>query len=129
MLLGVPERRPERRPCRPRIFLVDDDRLRVRLSVAMLERIGARVFAGGSHAEALRLHEADPGLGLVVLDYEMPEDGHAVALVPRVRALRPEACWWGRAATCAARTSPHSEWTATSPGPGVPRTSSASSRA
>lgn len=90
VLLGVREPRPAHWPYRSRVLVVDDDRLLRRLAVAMLERIGAGAFAAASHEEALRLLEADPGIAVTVLDYEMPE-GEPGPLVRRIRALRPDA--------------------------------------
>lgn len=90
MLLGVAEARPARWPYGARVLVVDDDRLLRRLSVAMLERTGASAFAAGSHDEAIRLLEADPGIEVAVLDYDMPGEDPG-PLVRRIRALRPHA--------------------------------------
>lgn len=76
------------RPWTGRVLVVDDDRF-YRMTVAKLfDQIGVPCVSAGTHAQGLRLLEADPGLDLAILDYEMP-DGDVGDLVGRIRAVRP----------------------------------------
>jgi CheY-like chemotaxis protein len=76
------------RPWRGRVLVVDDDRFYRMTVVKLLDQLGVPCFSAGTHAQAVRLLETDPGLDLAVLDYDMP-DGDVGDVVGRIRALRP----------------------------------------
>jgi CheY-like chemotaxis protein len=87
IVLGVAAPRVDR-AWAGRVLVVDDDRF-YRMTVAKLfDQLGVPCVSAGSHAQAVRLLEADPGLDLAVLDYDMP-DGDVGELVGRIRAIRP----------------------------------------
>ena len=70
------------------VLLVDDDPLIQGAVSAMLRRLGHRVTAALTGAEALHLLESSATCSLVILDLNMPVlDGPST--LPRLRALRP----------------------------------------
>ena len=70
-----------------RILVVDDSRVARETSTRMLERSGCVVYGAGDHNLAVRLMRADHGIGVVLLDYELPEDTTAIAA--ELAAVRP----------------------------------------
>ncbi|MHB8604288.1 MAG: response regulator [Thermoplasmatota archaeon] len=71
------------------VLLVEDSEGDARLvSMALRERGGWRVTRAGSVAEALASAEARP-FDAALVDYRLP-DGDGLALLPRLRAARPE---------------------------------------
>jgi DNA-binding NtrC family response regulator len=72
----------------PRVLVVDDEKL-IRWSVRQrLEAAGYAVTEAADGAEALRACADE--IDLVILDYRLP-DTDGVALLPKIRALRPDA--------------------------------------
>ena len=71
-------------PSRPCLLVVDDDRGVLRLTARMLRLEGYTVLEAGSGAEALRLLEVEPGIGLVLTDVVMP-GMHGLDLAAKVQ--------------------------------------------
>lgn len=55
-----------------RVLLVDDSPTNLRITGAMLTRLGAEVVSAESGRAALAVVETDPAFELVLLDYQMP---------------------------------------------------------
>lgn len=58
---------------KPRILVVEDDEATAELERRTLSRAGYPVLVVGRVADALRAIESDPGLGAVLLDYQLPD--------------------------------------------------------
>jgi DNA-binding NtrC family response regulator len=89
LLLGELAGRETRWPGSGRVLLVDDESQLRKVSSALLRRRGCSCFTAESHALALRLVEADPGIEFVVIDFDMPGED-LFATVSRMLQLRPE---------------------------------------
>ncbi len=70
------------------VLVVDDDRGVRRLTARMLRGEGYRVVEAESGAEALKLLESDPAIGLILTDIVMPEM-HGLDLADRVAVRYP----------------------------------------
>jgi CheY-like chemotaxis protein len=72
------------------ILLVEDEELVLDIGRQMLERLGHRVVAARSGAEALDIYERDPGsIDMIILDMIMPGMGGG-ATFDRLKAIRPD---------------------------------------
>jgi PAS domain S-box-containing protein len=72
------------------ILLVEDEELVLDIGRQMLERLGHRVVAARSGAEALAIYERDPGsIDMIILDMIMPGMGGG-AVFDRLKAIRPD---------------------------------------
>lgn len=87
IVLGIEAPRLHR-PHQGRVLVVDDDRFYRMTVMTLIDQLGVPCYSAGTHQQALRLLETDPGLDLVILDFDMP-DGDVGELVSRIRALRP----------------------------------------
>lgn len=73
-----------------RILIVEDEFLvRLTLMEALVDE-GYDVVEAGSGDEALRLLEADPGIGLVMTDIQLPGSLNGLGLVRAAREHRPD---------------------------------------
>ncbi len=89
MILGLHDPGTGRWPTPGRVLVVDDQRMVRVMARALLERAGATCYTAGSHDAALRYLSEDPGIEVVLLDYEMP-DGDIARLIEPARELRPD---------------------------------------
>jgi DNA-binding NtrC family response regulator len=89
MILGVREPLELRWPLEGRVLIVDDDELFRHVAVAVLESAGAPSYAVETEPEALRLLTHDEGIGVLVVDYEIPGTDVG-SLVTRARGYRPD---------------------------------------
>jgi CheY-like chemotaxis protein len=71
------------------ILLVDDDGLIRSTGKRLFEASGRRCATAANHAEAIELLRSQPGIGVAILDFQMP-DGDARDLVRSIRLLRPD---------------------------------------
>jgi two-component system, cell cycle sensor histidine kinase and response regulator CckA len=72
------------------ILLVEDEELVLDIGRQMLERLGHRVVAARSGAEALAIYQRDPGsIDMIILDMIMPGMGGG-ATFDRLKAIRPD---------------------------------------
>lgn len=71
------------------VLYIDDDRALLRLMARTFERAGGRCQTAATHDEGVRALQEDETLRVVLVDYEMP-DGHVVALLERLRRVRPD---------------------------------------
>lgn len=55
-----------------RVLLVDDSPTNLRVTGAMLKRLGCEVVTAESGEEALEIAGKEPAFGLILLDYQMP---------------------------------------------------------
>jgi CheY-like chemotaxis protein len=84
----IPSEFPSSSNHRKLILSVDDEPSILFTRQAILEAEGYRVLSAGDGEDALELFDAHPVIGLVLLDYAMPEmDGAAVAR--QMKARRP----------------------------------------
>ena len=83
VLLGVEDPAGSPRPLAERVLVVDDNRLFRLIQVALLEHSGVGAYAAATFDEALRVLAGDPKIGVVVLDFEMP-DGDVGGLIERL---------------------------------------------
>jgi len=88
LLLDIHVAAGTRWPYAHRVLVVDDSQVARETSTRMLERSGCVVYGAGEHALAVRLMRADHGIGVVLLDYELPDDNTA-ALAAELKAVRP----------------------------------------
>ena len=70
------------------VLCVDDDVYYLRARIAILEQQGYKTLSAKNGAKALMLLQADKHIGLVILDYQMPNMNGA-ELAKRIRHLRP----------------------------------------
>lgn len=70
------------------VLIIDDEQVIRSLQTRLLERIGCACFAAGSQELALRLFKDDPKIGVVLLDYAMPQIDLG-QLIGKLRAVRP----------------------------------------
>jgi DNA-binding NtrC family response regulator len=70
------------------VLIIDDEQVIRALQTRLLERIGCACFAAGNEELALRLFEDNPKIGVVILDYAMP-DFDLGQLIAKLRAIRP----------------------------------------
>lgn len=87
LLLDIHVAAGTRWPYAHRVLVVDDSRIARETSTRMLERAGCVAYGAGDHSLAARLMRADHGIGVVLLDYEMPDDTAAIAA--ELAAVRP----------------------------------------
>jgi CheY-like chemotaxis protein len=87
LLLDIHVAAGTRWPYAYRVLVVDDSRVVRETSARMLERVGCVVYGAGDHALAVRLMRADHGIGVVLLDYELPDNTAAIAA--ELEAVRP----------------------------------------
>jgi CheY-like chemotaxis protein len=87
LLLDIHVAAGTRWPYAHRVLVVDDSRVARETSTRMLERAGCVVYGAADQTLAVRLMRADHGIGVVLLDYEMPDDANAVAA--ELAAVRP----------------------------------------
>lgn len=88
MVLGRHEPGHGTWPRSGRVLVVDDQAMIRVMSSTLLERAGATCYTAATHEAALRYLREDPGIDVVLLDYEMP-DGDIGDLIRRARELRP----------------------------------------
>jgi len=88
LLLDIHVAAGTRWPYAHRVLVVDDSRVARETSTRMLERAGCVVYGAGDHTLAVRLMRADHGIGVVLLDYELPDDNTA-AIAAELEAVRP----------------------------------------
>ena len=89
MLLGL--ERPKAVASLPvdKVLVVDRDAVGEVSYVEQSERIGCVCYKAATPALAVRIFRADPGIGVVVIDYQMP-GLQLVSLVEDLRLLRPD---------------------------------------
>ncbi len=73
ILLGEPEVRYGKWPFPQHVLLIETNRLTRRINVRQLENSACPCYAASSEQEALKLFEANPQIGIVLIDLELPE--------------------------------------------------------
>ena len=89
MLLDLKDPRPVRWPFDGRVLVIEGEEALRRLFVNVLEYAGAGCYGVGTPARAVRLLEADHGIGFVIHDFDMPRP-EVAASVAKIQAVRPD---------------------------------------
>lgn len=88
-LLGVPDPFPGGFRYSGHVLVVDDSDDVRKVTAEVIRQTGGVCLTAANHAEAIHLFAHDARIGYVLLDYEMP-DGTPIALLERIRSLRPQ---------------------------------------
>lgn len=97
-LLEIDSPRPVDWPFDSRVLVIDDVREVRGLCAQLLEQVGCVCYKAESEELALKLFRADPEIGVVILDFEMPIEDLG-SFVTQLYTIRPEVKVVGTSAT------------------------------
>lgn len=89
LLLDTESDLPTGWPLSDHVLVIDDARESRTLCARLLERVGCVCYKADSHELALKLFRADPEIGVVITDHDLP-GADIELLVAELRALRPD---------------------------------------
>ena len=98
ILLEIAEARRTTWPFTDHVLVVDDEKMIRDIYVSMLRFSNCVCYRAASEELAVRLFRADPSIGVVILDYEMPSVD-VRSLVPKLLSIRPHAKLVGNSAS------------------------------